>query len=217
MPFHPVKCDHLTNWEMRRVFQHASGYLADVYTLMHADPGPEKSGAGNFSIALILSCVIDGLATEIYPIQPVDDQEKRMRVLLERMPWGTKAQGWVTRGEAARVLYLDIRNPLAHNLAADTNPNVRRPGYADPALVKRMRDWTRPTASELEEMSEWPNKKWPVMWAEDSHGKRRIVLSDLALYWHVKRLTVQLAADTAFLQRAVDLRKRRRVRGRGAG
>lgn len=212
MPFHAIECDQIRNREMRRVFQHASGYLGDVYTLMHADPAPERSGAGNFSIALVLSCVIDGLATEIYPIKPVGDQQERMRVLLERMPWGSKAQGWVGREEAARVLYLDIRNPLAHNLAADTSPNVRRPGYADPALVMRMKDWARPSARELEARSEWPNKRWPVMWAEHAHGKRRIVVSDLALYWHVKRLAADLASDHECLRAALQLRKRRRVK-----
>ena len=212
MPFHAIQCDGIRNREMRRIFQHASGYLGDVYTLIHADPTPENSGAGNFSIALILSCVIDGLATEIYPIEPAGDQQERMRVLLERMQWGTKAQGWVAREEAARVLYLDIRNPLAHNLAADTSPSVRRPGYADPALVMRMKDWARPSAPELEERSDWPDKRWPVMWAEHAHGKRRIVVSDLALYWHVKRLATDLASDQACLRTALQLRKRRRVK-----
>jgi len=197
---------------MRRVFEHANSYLGDVYTLIHADPGPEMSGAGNFSIALILACVIDGLATEIYPIVPVHDLQKRMQILLERMAWGTRVQGWVTRQEAARVLYLDIRNPLAHNLAADTSPSVRRPGYADPALVMRMKDWARPRAPELEEIVDWPRRRWPMMWAENSHGNRRIVLSDLALYWHVKQLTVELAADVECLRNAMDLRKRRRVK-----
>jgi hypothetical protein len=214
VPFNPIPTGRISDPGMRRVLQHANNFLADAYTMLGTVPA-EGSGGGrcNFSIALVLACVIDGLATEIYPIVPSNDQYERIRALLGQIPWGTKAQGWITQLEAAKVLYTDVRNPLVHNLGADTRPRVRREGFSDPAILNRMKDGTVVLPDQLEAMSSW-NMKWPVVWAlPPSHpGKRRMAVSNQALYWHVKWLTSQLAGDTAMLAAALKLRKKRRVK-----
>jgi hypothetical protein len=97
----PIACS--PDPQIQRVFVHASAYLADVYTMLGAIPSPTSNGGRcNFSIALVLSCVIDGLATEIHPILPRDDQFQRIRALVLTMPWGKKARGWITPLEAAK-------------------------------------------------------------------------------------------------------------------
>jgi hypothetical protein len=200
--------------QIQRVFQHASAYLADVYTMLGAAP-PANSNGGrcNFSIAVVLSCVIDGLATEIHPILPPEDQFERMRALVLKMRWGSKSAGWITPLEAAKVLYTEIRNPLVHNLGADTRPRVRRPGFRDAAVVHEMVDGATAAPDEIERMQEWP-EQWPVMWAKTSKqpGPKRIVVSVAALYWHVKELATRLAYDDDGLRQTLELRKRRRVR-----
>lgn len=182
--------------EIQRVFVHASGMLADVYTMLEfgLKPTPGVNGGRcNFSIALVLSCVLDGLATEIDPIVQCgkkDDQYRRMRSLVLRLrsKWAARKHGWVSPDEAAKVLWKEIRNPLVHNLGADTRPNVRRPLHSDVAVDHPMRDRKRLTPDEVEAIDEWP-EHWPIIWAKgkDEPGKRRLVIALPALYWHVKR------------------------------
>lgn len=214
MPFTHLPKAASNDQQVQRVFRHASAYLADVYTMLGAvPPAGSNGGRCNFTIALALSCVIDGLATEIHPILPNDDQLERMRVCVLRMPWGTRARGWITPLEAAKVLYTEVRNLLVHNLGADTRPRVRRPGFKDAAVIHEMYDGTTATPDQLEGIAQWP-ERWPVMWAK-SHkqpGPKRIVVSVAALYWHVKQLAWQMATDRTMLQRAVILRKNRRVK-----
>jgi hypothetical protein len=204
----------LEDAEIRRVFQHANNYLADVFTMLGANPSP-KSNAGkcNFSMALVLSCVLDGLATEIFPILPRGNVEERISRLLERVDWGKESDGWVLRSHASEMLYQDIRGPLVHHLAAENSPPLRRPGYSDPAIVREMIDGTVLTPDQVDAVQEW-NPKWPIMWARtDDAEPHRLVLSTTALYWHVKHLTLDLATNAAIINDAVINRPRRKIRG----
>jgi hypothetical protein len=204
--------------EIRRVFVHASAMLADVYTMLEfgVNPPPRTNGGRcNFSIALVLACVLDGLATEIDPIVPSNDQYQRLRSLVHRLSpeWGTRKYRWITADEAAKVLWTEIRNPLVHNLGADTRPNVRRAKHSDAAVVHPMRDRTLLTPDDVEAVVDWP-ECWPIMWAKgkDEPGKRRLVVALPALYWHVKRLARTMALDEQMLKAALQLRKRGKVR-----
>lgn len=86
MAFTPLPTAHSRDEQIRRVFRHASAYLADCYTMLGAIPPPGSNGGRcTFTIALVLACVVDGLATEVSPIQPTDDQSVRMRELVLRM------------------------------------------------------------------------------------------------------------------------------------
>jgi hypothetical protein len=183
--------------------------------MLGARPAKDSSGGEcNFSIGLVLACVIDGLATEVWPVEPNDDQWKRMKeLLLERLQWGEKADGWITKVEAARVLYHEVRNPLVHNLGANTRWKGRRPGFSDAAIILGLLDGSRPSPDALERLEAWPPKS-PVIWAKakSDPGPRRFVVSAPALFWHVKRLVRDLATDANAIQQATTLRKRRRVR-----
>jgi hypothetical protein len=119
---------------------------------------------------------------------------------------GEKVTGWVNFQEFLKVLYTDVRNTLVHNLTADTRPRIRRPKHYDPALVLRMRDRSVPTIDGLESVDEWP-ENWPVIW----ETPQRLVVSVLALYWHVKQLTTDLANDADLLRIGFENYTRRRV------
>jgi hypothetical protein len=164
--------------------------------------------------------VLDGLATEVYPIVPLDGDEscknpqfERIRALADRFGWPDNEGSWVTVLTAVRVLYHEVRNPLVHNLGANTHWRGRPKNFGDAAIVVRTRDWKHPTAEELEKLDEWP-RKWPVVFRkpESEGGSPRYVVSVPALYWHTKRLTAALAADDQVLRSAVKLRPKRRVR-----
>jgi hypothetical protein len=189
--------------------------LADVYTMLSVDPPSESHGGRcNFSIGLVLACLIDGLATEIWPIVPAggDNQLKRMAVLIARLPWGHKRDGWITKHDAARVLYHEVRNPLVHNLGANTHWRGRPRGFLDAAIVLETRGRRRLKANEIDGLTDW-NPRWPVIWAKQKTepGPRRFVVSAPALYWHTKWLVSDLATDEGVLASALELRKRRRV------
>ena len=86
-----------------------------------------SGGAGNFSIAVVLLCIVDGLAVYLYPTTQVDDQEKRFKKLIrEKLYWGPTKKGWVEQGLAAKQFYLEMRNPLVHELGVDIT--ARAPG-----------------------------------------------------------------------------------------
>lgn len=219
MPYTNLPTDHIADPHLRRAFVHASVLLADCYAMLGLEEKPATGAGGcNFPLGLVLACILDGLATEVYPIEvgdrikPRARQYARLRKLLsERLAWGSTAHGWITLAEATGVIWAEIRNPLAHNLGADTKPKQRRRGFSDAAIIRRLRDGTLPDADAVDQATNW-DKKSPVMWAKsvEEGGSPRIVVSAPALYWHVKRLAADLASDTDVLSRALVARRARR-------
>ena len=221
MPFTHLPAAHTTDDDIRRAFIHTSSLLADVYTMLGGPTPDSNGGACNFPIALVLACIVDGLATEIDPVIPIegtkdDAQFIRLRSLMSHLRWGDKRHGWITLLEASKVLWLEIRNPLAHNLGADTHPAFRRGrrDFTDTAVVHHMLD-RKVTMSpdEPEAMTTWP-ALWPVMFVkpEDWPGPPRFVVSLPALYWHVKELAWRMAEDDELLTKALQVRKKKWVK-----
>ncbi len=220
MPFTHLPPAHTSDADISRAFVHTSSLLADVYTMLWGPPRDSNGGACNFPIALVLACILDGLATEIDPVVPVEGTDEnaqftRLRTLMSRMKWGDKRHHWITPLEATKVLWLEIRNPLAHNLGADTHPTFRRGrrGFGDTAVVLHMIDRkTTLSPDEVEIMTSWP-VRWPVMFAKpmDWPGRPRFVVSLPALYWHVKELAWRMAVDEELLNEALQLRKKKWV------
>ena len=214
MTYAHVPIEHIKDPSLKRVFTHASALLADTYSMLGVRPrARSQAGQCNFAIGLVLACIVDGLATEVWPVEPADDQLERMTILLDKhLRWGKKVDGWVTKTEAAQVLYHEVRNPLVHNLGADTRWRGRRRGFAEATLIPETRDQKIPSPDELERVTTWPSNS-PVIWTKEktAAGLARFAVSVPALYWHVKKLTSDLASDSALLAQSLQRRTRRRV------
>jgi hypothetical protein len=83
MVYNPVQWQNVTDERLREVFEHANMYLADVYTMLDAVPAPNSNGGRcNFSAALALCAVFDGIAVEVYPTTGAEpDTESRFKKL----------------------------------------------------------------------------------------------------------------------------------------
>ena len=202
MAFRPIPWQQIADSRLREVFEHAHMYLADVYTMLDAVPPPNSNGGRcNFSAALVLCAVFDGIAVEVYPTKGTEpDPESRFKKLALKylvINWGPASLGWIPLSEVGGTLYLELRNPLAHQLARDIPSGVRRTGYGEPYIVRSVKGGYQPPADELESMTSW-NPEWPVLWAETPAGKqtKSLKLSVPALYWHVKDMVLKLATDT---------------------
>lgn len=187
---------------LKEVFRHADMYLFDAYGMFRAlPPASGDGGGGNFSIALVLLCVIDGLAREVWP-GPDQNQQKRFKRLIRcKLQWGPEGKGqWVDKGTAAAQLYAEFRNPLVHELAGDKAARSRPAGYVEPIIGK----WGRipvnmQDIAKIDALPQWDDA-WPILSeSEDGEGKPRFKLAAAGLYWAVKQLAKDMivAADKA--------------------
>ncbi|MBX5463820.1 MAG: hypothetical protein IRZ28_22370 [Steroidobacteraceae bacterium] len=137
MPYREVPYGHISDPHKQDVFRRANMLLSDVYAMLAVKPIHGKGGC-NFSIALVLLCVIDGLARDVFPtIAEQCDHEKRFRCLIkEKLPWGPTASGWLDKGQAAKWLYCEFRNPLTHELGKDVSVQRRPPKQYEPVVYK---------------------------------------------------------------------------------
>jgi hypothetical protein len=166
--------------------------LADAYSMLAVKP-QRNAGACNFSIALVLLCVVDGLARDVHPtIAAVPDHEQRFkRLIRDRMPWGPANKGWLDIGQAAKWLYCEFRNPLTHELGKDVSQARRKQHEYEP-VIHRWRHLPKMRVDSLDALRQW-NPNWPVMKWEPYKSGRRLSLSGAALYWAVKRIAVNLS------------------------
>ena len=104
------------------------------------------------------------------------------------------------------ALYLEVRNPLTHELGGDKVTRARPSGWDEPAIHKWHPEF-KWTADELDSATTWP-KEWPVLFrGQNSSGQSRYELSTAALYWAVKALARKLLADNELLRISTDLYK----------
>jgi len=101
------------------------------------------------------------------------------------------------RSQAAALLYLEIRNPLVHELGKDRRSKAR-PRDAAETIVGR---WGRISKSmqrmdRIDARQTW-NPAWPVMEYKAGTAERppHVKLSCVPLYWVVKRMTERLALE----------------------
>ncbi len=174
-------------------------YLSDVYGMFRTLPPKDADGGGgNFSIVLVLLCIIDGLACEVWPGRSqVKDAEKRFkRPIRCKLPWGPAGKGkWVDKATAANQLYKELRNPLVHELARDKVSRSRPSGYSEPVIGKwgHVPEHARDIAK-IDAMIEW-NDAWPVLYdSRDNNGNPRRKLAAVSLFWAVKELAKNLIA-----------------------
>jgi hypothetical protein len=201
--YRPVAYNHVPDAFLREeIFRRADWLLSDAYGMFAMQPvsGP---GGGNWTIALVLLCVVDGISCHIYPTDAVARrQEQRFKRLInDKLHWGPATKGWYNKQNAAAVLYTEFRNPLVHELAIDKPARARPSTFHESAIGK----WGPVQNKDIEmidAMTTW-NDDWPTLSVEDYNGGKRLKLSCAALYWAVKKMVNALAADSSILNAAV--------------
>jgi len=200
MTYAPLDFQSIENRELKKVFRHANAYLHDVYGMFRLLP-PEDAdgGGGNFSIVLVLLCIVDGLATEVWPgRQDVPKQENRFKRLIRcRFPWGPEGSGqWVQKGNAADQLYSKSRNPLVHELGRDKTAASRPADFDEPIIGKwgpLPTEWQ--DIAKIDALTAW-NDGWPIFSEIEADGKpSRYKLCAAGLYWAVKDLAREMAQE----------------------
>jgi hypothetical protein len=202
MPYKNIPYPQTSHPVLNRVFRNADLYLSDVYGMFDLPlKGSDHGAACNFAIVLVLLCVLDGIARDVYPTLIFGEQEKRFKKLIkDRLYWGPQAEGWIDKAEAAALLYSEFRNPLVHELAQNRVSKTRRTGFGEPVIGKwgRVPDRYR-NASRIEAFARW-NTAWPTIYVQTRGARKMMKLSAAALYWSVKALTNNLASDAQELE-----------------
>jgi len=198
MPYSPLKYEMISDRNTKKIFLHANSFLFDTFNMF--DKLPNKGGGGgNFSIVLVLLCIIDGFATEIWPRRElVSDQEQRFKQLIrDRLPWGPEGkEKWLNKGIAADQLYTEFRNPLTHELGKDKPATSRFSGFGEPLIGKW--DQIPPDMQDISKIDALPiwNEEWPILReSKDSNGSPCLKLNAAAFYWAVKVLAKAMAAE----------------------
>jgi hypothetical protein len=212
MPYTKIACTKVADKFLReKVFKQADMLLSDVYGMFTLPPKSMlDAGGGNWSIALVLLCVVDGISTHVYPGMSVSSKEGgRFKRLIrdDKLYWPPK-KGWYEKGGAAKALYTQFRNPLVHELALD-KPDTRHSTYREPTVEK----WDlvpkeNQNIEETDALSAW-NDDWPTLRAHEDKDGKQLVLNCAALYWTVKKMVNTLAADTEILDNAAQERRKR--------
>lgn len=198
MPYAAISVEHISVIRSRNLFARANDFIADVYTMLSSRPLHRTNGGGcNLTATLVLLCVVDAMATHVYPKTPSSGEHhqwKRFKKLIvDRLPWGQDATRWMNKEKAANLLYLEFRNTLTHALGEDAPSGFRESGFVEPTVgiwgnVKPKR------ISSIDARKTWPDD-WPVLDVlTDGRGTRN-KLTVVALYWAVKRMIGEMADE----------------------
>jgi len=206
MPYSEIEFSHITHPKLKKVLLNTNMLLKDLYGAFKL-PIDESSGegAGNFAIAVVLLCIIDGISVNIYPTKSIKDQEKRFKKLIrDKLYWGTVKTGWLEKGVAAKQLYLEIRNPLVHELGVDKITSSRMFEHLEPRIGKwGSIDESCHNIELIEELNSW-NENWPTLTVVTSSNNGKYVqISSAALYWTVKQMVIDLISDEKILENAI--------------
>lgn len=163
--------------------------------------GLPDAGAGNWSIALVLLCLIDGLSMYVHPIYPRGKRHHRKRFemfLANKLLTGPQEP----RERAAATIYNEFRGLLVHELSVDKHEAIRNGSQAEPAVAK----WT-PIPEQEQDVGQIEQRiktdyAWPVFSVQPYNGRQRHVLCCAALYGSLKAVLNELANDQAVLKAA---------------
>jgi hypothetical protein len=198
MPYARIAVAHIADARTRDLFRRADDFLADVYTMLSSRPLARTKGGGcNLTATLVLLCIVDAIATYVYPKVPVDgekDAQKRRftRLLRDKLPWGPPKHGWVPKTVAAAVFYLEHRNTLTHALGTDRPSKHRGSGWVEPT-AGIWGDIRPQRIGVVDARKSWP-EEWPALRVlTDGKGTRHKV-TVAGLYWAVKKMVADLAA-----------------------
>lgn len=206
MSYRPLEYSHIQHPTLIKILLHSDMLLHDLHNIFELSfESTSSGGAGNFSIAVVLLCVVDGLAVYLYPTTQVDNQEKRFKKLIrEKLYWGPTKKGWVEQGLAAKQFYLEMRNPLVHELGADITTSARIARHSEPRIGKwgsipeGFRD-----IKQIQSMDKW-NDDWPILAiSKDERGREFVKFSGAAMYWAVKKMIIELINDKFIIEHAI--------------
>jgi len=103
MSYRKIAYEHIADPRIKEIFHRADLYIGDAYSMLFLPYKGWRSGGGcDYTIVLTLLCVVDGIATDIYPKRSAaKKQEKRFkRLLRDKLLWGPLDKGWMERAEA---------------------------------------------------------------------------------------------------------------------
>lgn len=201
MPYQRIQWAHITDPNVKAIIHRADLLLGDVYTMCCKHPLKKTNAGGcQFSAVLVLLCIIDALATYVYPATKSMQkrkgvQEKRFKKLIrEQLYWPASS---MNKAQAASVLWKEFRNPLTHATGLDEIAQHKRSGLDEP-VAGIWGDVQPQRISQVDRRKSWPDS-WPIL-APDRRTLRaatgkpaRLALTVAALYWSVKKLVRDLA------------------------
>lgn len=206
MPYNHLTYETIDDPELVDVFHDADMLFHDVYGMFKLPEAVNGDGGGcNFPIALVLLCVIDGLASEVYPTRLVEKQKKRFTQFIRDKLWPNGKLRDFTPNEGANVLYREFRNSLVHELGgnhyAPSGIKTRPEGVAGKwGLLVPEENWN---IEHLDAVDEWP-ENWPVLYKNELGAPK---LCCAALFWTLKRTVMDHMIDCEAMQLTMDRRK----------
>ena len=176
---------------VRRLEDH---FFRDIHAMLRLPaPSLEITAGCNFAIAQVLAAVVSGISVTLYA-QSGSKGSRFMNLLVEYYPWSEEPIPERNDAEHARMIYKLFRNPLTHDLGLDLESKMR----TRKVVIKRLTtadDKAGRTERGVEglESNNRPSGLSPVLSLE---GDRVVLLVD-ALYWGVRKMLVELCADTS--------------------
>lgn len=204
MPYQNLKFEGIQPRTLWQTFNHIDGMLADLYVFYRITDKQREThrfGSGKFTTTLVLCCLLDALATDVWPLrnaykekQNKQNQTDTLKKLLKDWFPYEDGLGWVPKADAIKTLIEDLRNPIVHAAGRD-DPKKRQSALSEPVIW----DWNPvPKSHRIDDVlfrDSWPTD-WPLL-KFDKNGpkKRRHGLCNIAFFWAVWRLASKLLND----------------------
>ena len=201
VPYTRIATAHIVDADLRGLFERANDYLADVYSMLSSRPLKRTKGGGcNLTATLVLLCIVDALATHVWPKTPATGKGAQgirfKHLVIDKLPWGPASAGWMDKNDAAELLYLECRNTLTHELGRDRARSFVKLGFVEPTVGVWGNVRPKNRIGTVDARTSWPDK-WPIVSVlTDSRGTRYKV-TVVALYWAVKAMVRSMSAACA--------------------
>jgi len=171
--------------------------FADVHTMLRLPvPNYRLNSGCNFAITQVLTTAIGGLSTTLYR-KGHTDGERFTGLLKEHYPWNLEPRQDVSPGEAAKIIYEVIRNPLTHDLGIDLRGNSKGIKVKIKRCVRQDKRGLTERWIEKLEAGNRPNISQAVTVRSDAQ-----VLLVEALYWGLRRMVEAMTKDAHLMEKA---------------
>ena len=175
---------------IRRLEDH---YFRDVHAMLRLPaPAIDITPGCNFAMAQVLASVVSGASVTLYR-HSGHKGELFKGFLVDYYPWSEEPQPPPDVPEAARLIYTLVRNPLTHDLGLD----LETKGRTQKVVVKRLttdhgRCGHTEAGVEALEAEARPPRLSPTIRVQAD----RVVLLVEAFYWGIRKMLMNLNADT---------------------